>query len=188
MAFPLNATLQPSHLAWFFPGSSSTTVWVCFFFCKLFWFALHGPFNLPVDLLHAPLFQSSSPAPYLPPQYQTTPVQPHRPSKKDLGNWTELYFRDMNLTTPCRAGWRQQASWEPSTKWENLNMERTGDGKWIKMKWKTRALGFVLGCQGNYLISLKSWCEGLKRKKLSKVLLKNFWWKKLQWDAKSGLK
>ena len=123
-----------------------------------------------------------------PPSIKPTPVQPHRPSKKDLGNWTELYFRDMNLTTPCRAGWRQQASWEPSTKWENLNMERTGDGKWIKMKWKTRALGFVLGCQGNYLISLKSWCEGLKRKKLSKVLLKNFWWKKLQWDAKSGLK
>ena len=42
-----------------------------FFFCKLFWFALHGPFNLPLDPLHAPLFQSSSPAPYLPPRYQT---------------------------------------------------------------------------------------------------------------------
>ena len=107
--------------------------------------------------------------PYLPPNIKPTPAQPHRLFKKDLGNRTELYFREINLTTMCRAGWRQQASWEPSTECENLNMELTGNGKWIKMKWKTQALVFVLGCQGNHLISLKSWFEGVRRKKLSKV-------------------
>ena len=61
--------------------------------------------------------------PYLPPSIKPAPAQPHRPFKKDLGNWTELYFREINLTTMCRAGWRQQASWEPSTECENLNRE-----------------------------------------------------------------
>ena len=67
--------------------------------------------------------------PYLPPNIKPTPAQPHRLFKKDLGNRTELYFREINLTTMCRAGWRQQASWEPSTECENLNMELTGNGK-----------------------------------------------------------
>ena len=128
MAFPLNATLQPSHLAPFFPGSSSTTVWGFFSVNSSDLLYMVHSTCLWTPSMHP---YSSPPLPPLtsPPSIKPTPVQPHRPSKKDLGNRTELYFREMNLTTTCRAGWRQQASWEPSTKWENLNMERTGTGK-----------------------------------------------------------
>ena len=172
--------LQPSFPSWISPQCNPSALtfgtgffWLFlnhslvffFFFCKLFWFALHGPLDLPLDPFHAPLIQSSSPTPTCPPVLNLL-----LPSPTDLSKRTWATERNCilgKLIWPPGVG-QAGGSRLAGSLLQNVRIW-TGNGKWMKMKWKTQALVFVLGCQGNHLISLKSWFEGVSRKKLSKV-------------------